>query len=242
MRQTLKLNRLGAFTLGVLFSASSIGAVTFVNAASDSTIRACANKKTGAMRFIAKGSCAKNETLLSWNKTGPSGMQGPIGSPGPPGNSGQVHAIDANGKDLGIVLDADSTWVTVLYQDGLWTWRRTEYYGADFISNFRDSSCSIPLFVDEPDMGLTSPNQRQWPSTTRFLVSKSQDQSPTAAYRPKNESTRLNAIQPTYMWDSRNQRCNVLVWEGAIPNNVLVYELELVELPRYTAPIYLSVR
>ena len=40
----MKFNRLGAFTLGVVITAVSVGAVSFVNAAGDATIKACANK------------------------------------------------------------------------------------------------------------------------------------------------------------------------------------------------------
>lgn len=241
MRQTLKLNRLGAFTLGVLFSASSIGAVTFVNAASDSTIRACANKKTGAMRFIAKGSCAKNETLLSWNKTGPSGMQGPIGSPGPTGNSGQVHAIDANGKDLGIVLSAGTSEVTVLYQDGVWSWSRTAYSSRDVLNSYRDSACTIPIFIDEPVL-FYSNIENVWPSSARFVQQRSYDTTPNKAFRLRGNPTRLNLIQPTYQWRENQQQCEAISWEGPIPDNVLFYDLEQVELPTYTAPISLAVR
>jgi hypothetical protein len=50
----MKFNRLGAFTLGVVITAVSVGAVSFVNAAGDKTLKACANKKTGVMRYISK--------------------------------------------------------------------------------------------------------------------------------------------------------------------------------------------
>ena len=56
----MKLNRLGTFTLGVVITAGSIGVVSFANAAGDAAIKACANKSTGVMRYIAKGSCKKN--------------------------------------------------------------------------------------------------------------------------------------------------------------------------------------
>jgi hypothetical protein len=84
----MKFNRLGAFTLGVVITAVSVGAVSFVNAAGDKTLQACANKTTGVMRYIAKGSCKKTETSLSWNETGPKGDTGAAGAKGDTGAAG----------------------------------------------------------------------------------------------------------------------------------------------------------
>jgi hypothetical protein len=80
---------LKSFALGFGCAAISLGAVTYVSASSDKTIKACANKKTGAMRYIAKGACKKTETSLSWNQIGP---QGSPGAPGPAGVNGTAGA------------------------------------------------------------------------------------------------------------------------------------------------------
>ena len=84
----MKFNRLGAFTLGVVITAVSVGAVSFVNAAGDATIKACANKTSGAMRYISKGSCKKTETPLSWNQMGSQGLPGATGPAGSAGTTG----------------------------------------------------------------------------------------------------------------------------------------------------------
>jgi hypothetical protein len=85
----MKFNRLGAFTLGVVITAVSVGAVSFVNAAGDKQLRACANKKTGVMRYIAKGSCnKKTETTLFWNQMGSQGLPGAAGTNGTNGIAG----------------------------------------------------------------------------------------------------------------------------------------------------------
>jgi hypothetical protein len=93
----MKFNRLGAFTLGVVITAVSAGAVTYANAARDATLKACANKKTGIMRYIAKGSCnKKTETTLSWNQMGPQGLPGSAGikgDAGVAGADGKNHAV-----------------------------------------------------------------------------------------------------------------------------------------------------
>jgi hypothetical protein len=84
----MKFNRLGAFTLGVVITAVSVGAVSFVNAAGDKQLKACANKKTGVMRYISKGKCKKTETSLSWNQMGPQGLPGSSGAAGAKGDTG----------------------------------------------------------------------------------------------------------------------------------------------------------
>jgi hypothetical protein len=84
----MKFNRLGAFTLGVVITAVSVGAVSLTSAAGDATIKACANKKTGAMRYISKGACKKTETSLSWNQMGPQGLSGNAGAKGDTGIAG----------------------------------------------------------------------------------------------------------------------------------------------------------
>jgi hypothetical protein len=86
----MKINRLGTFTLGVIITAVSVGTVSFVNAASDATIKACANKKTGAMRYISKGSCKSSERVLTWNLMGTPGTPGAAGARGATGLTGPI--------------------------------------------------------------------------------------------------------------------------------------------------------
>jgi hypothetical protein len=93
----MKFNRLGAFTLGVVITAVSVGAVSFVNAAGDKTLKACANKTTGVMRYISKGSCKKTETSLSWNQMGPQGLKGATGASGASGATGAKGDTGATG-------------------------------------------------------------------------------------------------------------------------------------------------
>ena len=93
----MKFNRFTSFTLGALVTAVSVSAVTYVNAAGDATIKACANKKTGAMRYISKGSCKRTETALSWNQSGPQGVPGSTGAKGDTGARGDTGAAGARG-------------------------------------------------------------------------------------------------------------------------------------------------
>jgi hypothetical protein len=45
-------------------------------------IKACASKKTGALRVIAKGKCAKSEKAVAWQKQGVAGPAGVAGAAG----------------------------------------------------------------------------------------------------------------------------------------------------------------
>ena len=154
----MKLNRLSAFTLGVVITAVSVGAVTFANAAGDATLKACANKTTGAMRYIAKGSCKKTETSLSWSQMGPQGLSGAVGPAGPVGASGSnastVNVQDAAGTMftyVGFQIGA------ILWNGLIWTMNSDAYTNnaipTQTASYFSDAECSIPIFAEySPDI------------------------------------------------------------------------------------------
>lgn len=151
----MKFNRFSAFTLGVLVTTVSVSAVTYVNASSNSTIKACANKKTGAMRYIAKGKCKKTEKALSWNQMGPQGLPGAIGTKGDSGTAGtngtngqNLYVIDANGDTLGRYLGVDGG--SYLFTNGTHQWFAAPYqYGfhsaTGGVSFYTDALCSIRL-------------------------------------------------------------------------------------------------
>jgi hypothetical protein len=154
----MKLNRLGAFTFGVVITAISVGAVTFANAAGDVTIKACANKTPGAMRYISKGSCKKTETSLTWSQMGPQGLPGATGSAGPVGVSGSnastVNVQDAAGTMfayVGFQIGA------ILWNGLIWTMNSDAYTNNSIptqtASYFSDAECSIPIFTESsPDI------------------------------------------------------------------------------------------
>jgi hypothetical protein len=77
-----------------VLTGSLVGAVAFaVN--EPEVISACANSKTGAMRYLTSGECKSSETALEWNKQGPGGPGGFV-------------LNDGNGATLGtIVSDVD---------------------------------------------------------------------------------------------------------------------------------------
>ena len=113
----MQFNRLSAFTLGVIITAASVGAVTFVNAAGTQIIYSCVNKTTSVIRYVPKKKCAANETSLSWNvsgRTGAEGLQGVQGARGLNGDTGATGADGAKGDtgtkgDTGAKGDAGAT-------------------------------------------------------------------------------------------------------------------------------------
>jgi hypothetical protein len=180
----MQFNRLSAFTLGVIVTAASVGAVTYANAAGDATLKACANKTSGAMRYISKGSCKKTEKLLTWSQMGPQGLPGVAGtnstagtkgdtgaagtngSNGSNGSNGQnLHVIDAAGRDLGVALSSSASSATILHDDGIWnvsnssnTYRITGDLNDS--GYFSDSSCVTPYWVAPGGSAIQVPQAR----------------------------------------------------------------------------------
>jgi hypothetical protein len=162
----MRLNRISTFTLGVLVTAVSIGAVNYASAAGDAKIKACANKKSGTMRYISKGSCKKTETSLSWNQMGPQGLQGPTGAIGTSGVNGQnFHVLDAAGRDLGrmISLSEVGNTVSIFHDGGIWILRDSsnQVWAGKSISPiyFSDSSCTTGL-VELGNLQTSNPQIR----------------------------------------------------------------------------------
>ena len=202
----MHLNRLGTFTLGVIITAVSVGAVSFANATGDKTLKACANKTTGAMRYIAKGSCKKTEQSLSWNQMGPTGLPGPAGlagakgDTGTPGASGQtLHVIDDKGQDLGLVISHDQSEITVLLKDKIWDLNIYEsnralgnLNGYEF---FTDALCAkespVVRFQKSPAQSILNMAGRHWTITSIVLLSNQPD-----IYELINgQCKRLNAVR-----------------------------------------------
>ena len=138
--------------MGLTFAAVSIGSVNFVNASGDSTIKACASRQTGTMRYISKGKCKKTESSLSWNQRGVQGLPGDITS-----TQGlqQIHIVDSTGRDFGIPISIDNANVaTVFYDGGIWTISSSptlNISGDTSLNNdsfmFWDSRCTQPIYA-----------------------------------------------------------------------------------------------
>ena len=94
------------FVAGVLTGAVIVGGVGVVSAVTgaDPPIVACANKKTGAMRYSTRGSCKKTENRLTLqplsalSSTQVAGPKGDTGTAGPQGDTGPVGPAGASGS------------------------------------------------------------------------------------------------------------------------------------------------
>lgn len=76
--------------LAIVLITTFLASIT-IPASAEDVINACVNKKTGALRIVSEpGKCRSAEAPLSWNQTGPQGVQGPAGPPGPQGEQGPV--------------------------------------------------------------------------------------------------------------------------------------------------------
>jgi hypothetical protein len=108
------MNRRWLFVL--FFLVASISATSVLNARG-STINLCANKKSGALRYLKNRDCNRSENKIKLDQngevgqTGPQGPQGPQGPAGSDGSGGQTGPqgpagsnlkwIDAAGNQLG---------------------------------------------------------------------------------------------------------------------------------------------
>jgi hypothetical protein len=110
-KPSLSKFRSGHILLVGVFLGVVVGAAGVTTAATTSpSITACADKKTGALRWAKNAKCRKNETRLRWNSeavaglngaTGPQGPAGPQGTTGPIGPQGPSGAQGATGPSGG---------------------------------------------------------------------------------------------------------------------------------------------
>jgi hypothetical protein len=249
----MNIRPLAIFAAGAIFATALVGTTTWLQALSDNTITACANKKTGAMRYLIKGKCnMKTETQVTWNSTGVSGtpgVPGPKGDTGTKGDTGatgaqgesgvQARLVDATGKDLGVWSHADNGFAFVDEQGGLWTTENDYALGPNRILYFRNSSCTVPLLRAEDNDVLSS-------KSTRWVLYTG-DGTLLAGYKaPVNSKSVLgssfpgiylkNPFAPYTCFDDKNRAGNTL----GDYSSVSFWDAEEVPLPTYTPP--LSVR
>jgi hypothetical protein len=80
MRRKPRLTRpTSVAVLALIALALSLGGVAF-GSASNKVVKACASKKTGALRLSKNGRCKRSEKAVSWNKQGAPGTNGTNGA------------------------------------------------------------------------------------------------------------------------------------------------------------------
>jgi hypothetical protein len=257
----MQFNRLSAFTLGVIITAASVGAVTYANAASNGTLKACANKTTGSMRYISRGSCKKTETSLSWNQMGSQGLPGVAGAKGDTGAAGtngingsngttgtngsngqNFHVIDAAGRDLGVALSSSASTATIVYDDGIWnvnnsssTYRITGDLNDS--GYFSDSSCVTPYWVAPGGTAIQVPQARG--VLTSSGVTKFFKASGTPFLGPTSKFYNLGGSPINGVW-----QCVEITDSGSVSRFRAAYYTNVVEAtpPTFTAPFTIVAR
>src|SRR6476619_2153830 len=101
-----------ALLVALLALVAAIGGLAVADVPdSQGRIAACYVKKTGKVRLLVKGNkCAKGETLVRWNQTGPPGQ---AGSPGAPGTPGTPRQPGAKGAAAASMLTGNTSNITV---------------------------------------------------------------------------------------------------------------------------------
>jgi len=161
----MKVNRLTTFTLGVITTAACLGIVSFASAASEPTVKACASKSNGVMRYLAKGTCKKSEKLLTWNQVGLSGLSGTAGTKGETGSKGESGSSGVNGsngqnyflvgndgKTIGPVMGVDASTATVLFNGSLFNVNLADgsmMGGLNVGGWYSDSNCLLPFAIQQ---------------------------------------------------------------------------------------------
>ncbi len=165
----MRLNRLATFTLGAITATACLSFVTYVQAADETIVKACASKSNGTIRYLPKGSCKKTETRLTWNQAGMPGLPGAAGPKGETGSKGESGSSGSNGtngqnsflvggdgKTIGPVMGADATSVTVMFNGSLFNivLANGSISGGLNLGWHSDSNCKFPFAIQE---ALTNP-------------------------------------------------------------------------------------
>jgi hypothetical protein len=185
------------FSLGALAATISLGAIQYVAASGGSTITACANKSTGVMRLLSKGSCKKTERKVAWNQQGIQGQAGLQGIPGAPGVNGAStsdvsadgNVYDTSGKYIGLLVDvSDGSWYDEykIARDGVYF-----HLGSD-------GGVYGQIYFDGPNCTGTSfvygDVNRQWPrqlSRSEAVLTLAPGSQTVRWYRPNSDSFTL---------------------------------------------------
>lgn len=84
-----------ALGVAVVALVLAAGGITYAATSGEGVIRACANKRTGALRVASR--CKRNERRVSWSIVGPQGLRGQKGNTGNTGARGFTGAPGAAG-------------------------------------------------------------------------------------------------------------------------------------------------
>ena len=137
-----------------------------VASAGTTTVVACADKKTGALR-IAYKSCSKKENKVTWGAVGPKGATGARGPAGSSVSGPGFVVRDANGVIVENVVSVDPNFeitgrAVVIREGALWNLNLTtgEFFHLNGGSNwFLTSDCTGEMIAP---IDIYGPNQAIW--------------------------------------------------------------------------------
>ncbi len=263
----MRLRSTAIFFSGVVFASGVIGTTTWLQAENTTVISACANKKTGVLRYIAKGQCnKKTETPISWGIAGPTGPQGLKGDAGAAGEKGATGArgdtgaagargdtgargengaraivLDSTGKSLGVWAwtNFDGHFAVADTSGAVWLPTTGSYGFANAaLQNFRDSSCTVPL--------IEAPNAGSLPSTSDRWIHYNPSGQILGAYKAATSSQpfRGSSLSAVYIWRLDSPQTSTCTNDKNRPGNTLgdysntyFWDPTPVDLPTYTPPL-----
>ena len=173
-RGAMKRVRLVLLIVGVITVTSFSSALY----ARGSTVTLCANKKSGALRYIKSGNCRSSENKLEIDQNGELGQTGPQGQQGPAGPAGPAGADGSNGANASSVLLQDATgakfvWVPnyIFWNGMMWPFVSSIQGSNSYINSmpyyYIDSACTQPIYptsgmvrVDGPQVALITTSDR----------------------------------------------------------------------------------
>jgi hypothetical protein len=144
---------LGTFSLALVIALSMIVVAGNYSASQSSgtSVTTCYNKKSGALRYLVKGTCKKTETKLSIGQVGP---QGPAGASGATGSAGAAGPAGTPGYSSGLSVtdlhdDSDPSYrPTVPISDTSLSFSPTLVFRTDDISTSGAKSSDLLALTD----------------------------------------------------------------------------------------------
>ena len=176
------------------------------------------------------GSAGTNGTSGTKGDTGAGGTNGTAGT-----NGQNLRAVDAAGKDIGLVTQTDGSSISVLIDGKFFnlTTSKDAVQGAWLLNYFRDSSCTIPLLA----VGGIAADTTPFPHVAFFVI-KNSTYSPVSAhlitglgFSPTSLTTVYEIPFDTSTCTARNPNTYFGLQGGTL------WDTKPIELPKYTGSL-----
>lgn len=164
--KNIKRKIVGAFCALLLMSGLGVGFTAISSATTtNTTFYGCASPvgKVSNVSTVVP-TCAKTQTLVSWNSTGATGPQGPAGTPGTPGAAGPAGPVGPVGPatvatgPAGTGLTHTSGYYLVASDGGVFAFGDAIFYGSEGSQNLSSPVVSIVVAPGDVGYWLVSAN------------------------------------------------------------------------------------